>query len=213
MTTLAIMKARIADELGDRHDIDSQIAYAINDAITAYQDERWWFNETRALTFTTVAEQDFYSATDSANIGTIQKIDYVMLYVGSVTYRLEYKPPSEIEAMSLNGVYVGTPWGYTWYGAQLRLYPTPVDAYLVRIGCSIIIQAPENDAETGNHWMTSAERLIRSRAKLELALHVLKDPALAQTMSAGVEEAWKQLKSRTNQLTMAEGGRVRAMQF
>lgn len=213
MTTLAIMKARIADELGDRHDIDSQIAYAINDAITAYQDERWWFNETRALTFTTVAEQDFYSATDSANIGTIQKIDYVMLYVGNSTYRLEYKPPFEIEALSLNGSYVGTPWGYTWYGAQIRLYPNPVDAYVVRIGCSIIIPAPENDAETGNHWMTSAERLIRSRAKLELALHVLKDPALAQTMGAGVDEAWKQLKSRTNQLTMAEGGRVRSMQF
>lgn len=213
MTTLATMKSRIADELGDRTDIDSQIANAISDAIAAYQDERWWFNETRALTFTTTAEQEFYGADDAADIGNIQKIDYVMLYVGSVTYRLEYKPPFEVEALSLNGVYVGVPWAYTWYGAQMRLYPSPVDAYTVRVGCSVIIAAPASDTETGNHWMTSAERLIRSRAKLELALHVLKDTALAQTMEAAVSEAWKQLKSRTNQLTQPEGGRVRAMQF
>ena len=44
-------------------------------------------------------------------------------------------------------------------------------------------------------------RLIRSRAKYELALHVLKDPDLASSMAAESAEALSILKGRTNRLT------------
>lgn len=212
MSTLAIIKARIADELA-RDDLTSQIAYAITDAIGAYDDERFHFNETRATTFSTVAGQEFYSSDDAAAIGNIQKIDYVKVYVGNQPYDLGYEEPSELESMSVSGTQTGTPWAYTWYGNQIRLYPVPDQAYTVRIGASVKVAAPASDVETGNPWMTHAERLIRSRAKLELALHVLKDADLASTMAEGVKEAFDQLKSRTNQLTGAPKGRVRAMEF
>ena len=75
------------------------------------------------------------------------------------------------------------------------------------------VAAPATDDETGNPWMTHAERLIRSRAKLELALHVLKDETLAGTMKAAVSEAWDQLKSRTSQITQVGQGKIRAMEF
>jgi len=212
MSTLAIMKARIADELA-RSDLTSQIAYAITDAITAYEDERFHFNESRATTFSTVDGQEFYSSSDAAAIGNIQKIDYVKVYVGNQPHDLGYERPGDMESLSLNGTQEGTPWSYTWYGNQIRLYPVPDQAYTIRIGASVKVAAPASDAEASNSWMTHAERLIRSRAKLELALHVLKDTELAQTMITAVEEAFEQLKGRTNLLTQAGQGRVRAMEF
>lgn len=212
MTTQTIMKARIADELA-RSDLTSQIAYAITDAIAAYEDERFHFNESRALTFSTVASQEFYSSTDNANIGKVQKIDYVKVYIGNQAYDLRYERPADMESLSVSGTQIGTPWAYTWYGNQIRLYPTPDQVYTVRIGAAYKVAAPATDGEADNPWMTHAERLIRSRAKLELALHVLKDTELAQTMTLGVTEAFDQLKARTNQLTQAAQGRVRAMEF
>lgn len=212
MTTLAIMKARIADELA-RSDLTSQIAYAITDAIAAYEDERFHFNESRALTFSTVASQEFYTSSDSANIGLVQKIDYAKVYVGTQPYDLAYERPEDMESLSVSGTQTGTPWAYTWYGNAIRLYPIPDQVYTVRLGASYKLAAPASDAEANNAWMTHAERLIRSRAKLELALHVLKDPDLAQTMVQAVEEALNQLHGRTAQLTQAAKGRVRSMEF
>lgn len=212
MSTLAVMKARIADELA-RSDLTSQIAYAISDAIKAYEDERFHFNESRAITVSTVADQEFYDENDAAAIATINKIDYVGVYVGDIMSRLKAETPANIELMSQNGTGTGTPYAYCWYGNQIRLYPTPNTALTVRIGAAVNVAAPAADATTGNAWMTHGERLVRSRAKLELALHVLKDQDLAQTMATAVNEAFDQLKSRSNQLTQTESGRVEPMGF
>lgn len=212
MTTMTVMKARIADELA-RSDLTSQIAFAITDAISAYEDERFYFNESRAITVTTVADQEFYDSDDAAALGTVNKIDYVMVYSGDQPFTLTAMTPAEMEAASTNGTSTGQPWSWCWYVNSLRLYPVPDAAYTVRIGAAVNVAAPATDGEANNPWMTKAERLIRSRAKLELALHVLKDQDLATTMAEGVKEAFDQLKSRTNQLTQHDQGRVRAMEF
>jgi hypothetical protein len=205
MSTLTVMKARVADELA-RTDLTSQIAYSISDAIAAYEDERFHFAESRATTVSTVDAQEFYDSDDAAAIANILAVDYVALYVGDVPRMLAYERPEDMEALSVNGTQEGTPWAYTWYGNQLGVYT-------VRIGCAIKVAAPASDGEASNPWMTHAERLIRSRAKLELALHVLKDQELAATMTDAVNEAFDQLKSRTNQLTQADRGRIRSMSF
>jgi hypothetical protein len=49
--------------------------------------------------------------------------------------------------------------------------------------------------------MVKAERLIRSRAKMELYTHVIKDMEKAQTMKAMAGEALKQLIERTQDMT------------
>lgn len=212
MSTLAIMKARIADELA-RSDLTSQIAYAISDAISAYQDERFHFNESRAITVTTVADQEFYTSSDAAALATVNKIDYVGVYVGDIMTRLRAETPADIELMSQNGSTSGTPISYCWYGNALRLYPVPATALTVRIGAAVTVAAPASDSEASNPWMTHAERLIRSRAKLELALHVLIDNEMAQTLATAVNEAFDQLKGRSNMLMQTERGRVEAMEF
>lgn len=212
MSTLAVMKARIADELA-RDDLESQVRYAIGDAIEAYQDERFWFNESRAITFLTVADQEFYDSSDAAALATITKIDYVMIYVGDQPYELLALKPADMESASVNGTSTGQSSWYTYYNQQFRLYPVPSDAWTVRIGAAVTVDAPATDEEASNAWMTKAERLIRSRAKLELALHVLKDQDLAATMADAVTEAYEQLKERTNQITQVGEGRVAPMCF
>lgn len=212
MTTLAIMKARIADELA-RDDLTSQIAYSITDAIAAYSDDRFLFNESRSNTFSTVAAQEFYTPSDATFIGTINKIDYVTILAGDQPYQVLAARPVDMEHWSTNGTSTGQPGHYAYYDKKIRLYPVPDAIYTVRVAGVVDSPAPTTDDEGSNPWMTTAERLIRSRAKLELALHVLKDLELAATMERAVQEAYDQLKSRTAQITQIGEGRVIPMDF
>lgn len=212
MTTLATMKTRIASELR-RSNITTQIADAINTAIGAYEHLRFHTNESRENTFTTVAEQEFYSVSDASFIGQLTKIDFVFLMVQDTPFQLWPITPDVAEDASTNSTATGTPEEYSWYDEKFRLYPVPADAWTVRIGGVLKITEPASDAETGNFWMTTAERLIRSRAKQELALHVLEDDLKAQRFGAAAEEALEQLQDRMTLITKTGGGRIKPMNF
>lgn len=213
MSTLAIMKARIADELGQRTDLDSQIALAITDAIAAYQNERFHFTERRTITFPTVAGQEFYDDSDEAALGLIWSIRYVMLLDGDNYIPLQHMDAADMEALSVNATNTGQPSSYTWYGDQIRLYPAPDQVWTVRVGAAASVAAPATDGEADNPWMTHAERLIRSRAKLELSIHVTHEQDTALAMGEAVKEAWRQLKDKSWKRMAAPNGRVKAMDF
>jgi hypothetical protein len=212
--TQAAMKLRIKNEIG-RSDIDGDIANAIADAIEAYQEERFYWNESRTITFTTVQDQEFYDSSDAASLATISKIDYVTVYTGNQPYQLLAMAPQDIEHASTNGTSTGQPSWYCYYGEQLRLYPVPSDAWTVRVGAQITVAAPASDAEANNPWMTKAERLIRNRAKAELYTHVddIADDGKAAKHLAMAEEALGQLRERTAILTQIGEGRIRSMCF
>jgi hypothetical protein len=202
MTTLAIMKARIAEELR-RDDLTGDIADAISSAIGAYQNRRFYFNETRSITFTTVESQDIYTSSDDADIANIIKFDYVFILIGGHPYQLQPMKPADMESANMSTSFsVGQPAYFSFYNESIRLYPIPAeDGWTVRIGAQVLIPEPSADAETGNAWMVKAERLIRSRAKMELYTHVIKDMEKAQTMKAMAGEALKQLIERTQDMT------------
>ena len=212
MTTLAIMKARIASELR-RSDLTTQIADAINTAIGAYEHERWYVNETRENTFTTVAEQPNYGVSDAAFIGVLSKIDYIFLTVGNQPFELLPETMKFIEDSGTNNTFLGQPGWYAFYDEQIWLYPVPNDPWTVRVGGVIEQAAPVSDAEIGNFWMIKGERLTRSRAKYEIQLHVLKNAQAAMEMATAVTEAYDQLNVRTTRKTKTGPGRVRAMKF
>lgn len=197
MTTLSIMKARIADELA-RGDLTSQIAYAITDAIERYQSERMWFNESRDVTFSTVASQEYYTSSDHELIPNIYTIDYVVMTVGGSVHSLTRSIPEQIEALSDNGAQTGEPSSYAYFQKKIRLYPVPDQVYTVRVAGHVKVAAPASDDEADNVWMTDAERLIRARAKYNIALDVMRDQGIAQSQAAAVNEAFEQLKGRTN---------------
>ncbi len=219
MTTLGTMKERISQETRRKAYDDAGTRYqtavddAISTAIQAYQDERFYFNESRDVTFSTVNAQEFYDSDDQSDLANLIKIDYVKLHVDNTTFDLMPDYPSEIESASTNATATGQPGWYLWYNQQIRLYPIPNDAWTVRVAGVYTYAEPAADDTANNFWMTVGERLIRSRAKYELALHVLRDVELAQTMASAVTEALSQMKSRTNKLTQRDNGRVRGMDF
>lgn len=212
MTTLTVMKARIASELR-RSDLTSQIASAITTAIEAYQHERFGFSESRELTFDTVASQEFYTASDDADIGLIKKIDHVHVYVGDMPYEMCPETPERIELLSTNGTASGTPLSYCWFAKKFRVYPIPSEAYTIRITGTFKVAAPATDEETDNDWMLEGERLIRSRAKYEIALHVLRDMDLAQAMTTAIQEAKNQLLIDAAQHQQQGGWRISPTMF
>lgn len=193
MSTLGVMKARIASELR-RSNISTQIAAAIATAIGEYQKDRFTFTESRSVTFSTVAGQEFYTTADSASIPLIRKLDYVKCYVGSTAYDVCRQSMDIMEELSDAATNTGQPSEYGLIDDALRLYPVPDAVYTIRLGGVFALAAPAADDTAGNKWMTRGERLIRSRAKLELAIHVLMDQGLADAMGAATEDAFASLK-------------------
>jgi len=209
MATLATMRARIADDL-IRDDLTPQIASAITTAISVYQSERFLFNESRDVWFPTVASQEFYTAADNPHIPNLMAIDYAKCIANPVVTDLSRRDPSELETLSQSGTQGGEPYAYAYYDRKIRLYPIPTsNAWNIRLGAHITVAAPATDTEANNPWMTDAELLIRSRAKYELAVHVLKDGDLESKMVMAEKREFDRLKGRTNKLV--SGGRVRAM--
>lgn len=213
MSTLAIMKARIADEIA-RSDLTTQIAYAIDDAIEAYQQCRFFFNETREVTFTTVANQEFYGKTDQAELGNLVDIDYMTIYYGDQSYEVVQERPNIVEWSSTNGTSTGQPTSYAYYNQQIRLYPVPDTAgHSVRVAGAYKVAAPTTDSEADNPWMTHAKRLIRCRAKFEIYSHVEQDLELAREQAQLMEEAKDQIEAHTTRLIQYNKGRVLPMEF
>jgi hypothetical protein len=213
--TLGYMKVRIANEI-NRGDLSNEITDAITDAIAYYSNERFFFNETREDTLSTVASQDSYSSSDAAWIGLINKIDYVECLAGGLLYRLNPLYPQQIEEFIVNGgIVTGIPAYYCFYEQKLRLYPIPDGVYTVRPGYAKSMAAPASDVEASNVWMTTAERLVRARAKAELYAHVegLADPNLAQKYLGLAEDYFSDLQMQTTRKTQVGAALVKPYDF
>jgi hypothetical protein len=210
MATYGDMKTRIASEM-HREDISTQIAEAILSAVEFYSASRFAGNEARG-TITTIAGTKFYG-TDTASPGTlpsdIAEIDQISLTVSGRTYALDRQPHSLIESIDSVSLQA-TPRDWAWYAGQLRLYPTPNDAYTVTLSYQQILTALSADNDS-NFWTNDAEQLIRCRAKRMLCMHVTGDQETANAMFVAEREALSQLKKKTNKLEAS--GRIRATPF
>ena len=212
MTTLAIMKTRIAKELRrtGAAGINDDIEEAIYTAIEEYQSHRLTFNESRNVTFLTVADQDLYDESDEADLATIIEADFITMTVDDNTWKLCPGDAEEIELQT--NASSGMPSEFVWYGGQLRLWPAPATAgWTVRVTGHVVVAAPATETDENNPWMVKAEKLIRCRAKRELALHRLRDPDLAALMGNEEMDALNKLERRHNQLVGT--GRIRSMEY
>jgi hypothetical protein len=203
--TLGAMKLRIANEI-NRSDLTDEIANAIADAIACYDRERFYFAESRDVTFACVADQARYGAatttTPTLAIPRILHIDYAYVYIGGNPQRLAPRDPDLMEYdTSGDNASSGTPGGYGWYGEELILDPPPIDTYTVRLGCVLTIAAPSADDTADNPWMMRkhAESLIRNRAKAELYANIedIMDDAKASKFLKLADEALDKLRDKT----------------
>lgn len=199
MTTRAVMIAEFKkDVFRSDSDIDALAANAINAAIDQYQSQRFYFNETRDETFTTVAAQYWYSATDDAAIPKFIKLDEIFIYDNGRAVELCRMPPSRFENLTDNSAANGRPYAFTWYNQKLGLYPIPQQAYTVRMMGHIKIDAPASDSEANNVWMTEAYYLILRAAERFFHSVMTGDMQMAQIAAMSEEEALRQLRSETS---------------
>lgn len=199
--TLGYLKDKIADQIA-RADLTTQIAETVNDAIIFYQPHRFIFSEGRDTSLSTVSGQEFYGVADDALLGSggLFEFDYITVTIGTAQFDLPRVQPERIELLSQSGTQMGQPQCYSYYNYQMRLYPVPNVVYPLTIAAHQRIAPPAADDTAGNPWMVDGERLIRGRAKYELALNYTSDLDEAQRMTAYVSEAFDELVARTNRL-------------
>lgn len=195
MSTYGAIKSRIADEL-DRTDLSSQISLSVQSAIKFYEYECFWFNESRSITFDTVADQEFYDDGDSEYIPNLLMIHAVTVTVNSQRYKVEPRTYQTLEEWAVNTSTTGEPTDYAYYAQQLRLFPIPDAAYTVRISARIRFQELSADGDT-NAWMTDAEELIRARAKADVFETALFDTVNSDRMRGYEAQSLMRLRAET----------------
>lgn len=210
MSTLAILKSRLANDLG-RDNMSTEIGDAIEDAIEFYRTRRFFFNETRSLTFTTAEDQAVYGVDDSNSIPLFFDLDAVFLIDGLQNYELKKDDPQRLEFLSDSSASTGRPYRYAWFDSSFRLYPIPDGSYTVRPVGAVEKASPASETETDNVWMTHAFELIRCRAKAYLFAHVIRNIDMAGVAQAAEQQALGALRGATNRRTTS--GRITASQF
>lgn len=200
MSTLASMKARIADEIM-RDDLTSQIALAITDAIKHHQPKRYYFNEKDSITFTTATG---YTGT------TLYTIDAVFVTVNGREWLMKQISPVEWRILNYSGT-TGQPYCWTYFQEEMRLYPIADQTYTIRLQAHYKIAEPASDDESGNVWMMDGEEVVRHRAKMLLYRDVLLDPQKAEVCFLAELEAMGSLNATTNK--MASSGIIEPMAF
>lgn len=209
MTILSTLKAQIADDLA-RSDLASQIAAAITQAIDFYEEERLFWMDNRATTFSTVAATSSY--TDDP-IPRMIKIDAVIL---TDTDGIKYGPLDRIDQTVMERLLDASasssrPDTWSFYNDTLFFHPIPDAVYTVLPMGQIEVAGPSSEAEPNNPWMVKGFELIRCAAKGYLFLHTIKDPGQAVAMEVAAGRELAKLRRDTSKRTA--DGRIRPTQF
>src|SRR5882757_359245 len=183
MGTLAQLKARIASDL-TRDDLASQIANVVSDSLKFYARERFWFNQSRNLTFNTAIGQAAYGVADLAIIPNIVRIDALYLPQNQSITPLDRYEPDDFEVIAGGMSGGGKPTAYTCVDNTIRLWPTPGAVTPMRLHA--FYRLPDLADGDSNAWTDDAEELVRSHAKMLLYMDVLEDDPNAQRMATKI---------------------------
>lgn len=217
------MISAIVFELGRRSDLQATVVPKfINDAIEIYQKERFRFNELQPLapfTFNMVPGTLYYGVAADARIPLLYKIDYLNYVIGGEIYKIwRAESPEQVYLANQAGAtQTGQPERWAYDGNSLVFYPSPNIAYPITVGGYLAVAGPTDATNTTNPWMNAAERLIRSRAKYEISLHVTRNKDMVAAMSPDPDSGgasdryYSELKGEANKIRGTS--RIRAMPF
>jgi hypothetical protein len=130
-----------------------------------------------------VIGRSVYGVADSPYLNSSYVFDQVTVTLGNTAYPLTRQHPADLTLRNQQGTFQGQPTDYAYQNGSLILSPTPSGVWAIGLSVLRNVAAPATDDEAGNPWMTDAEKLIRARAKYELAVHVTRNQQLAQDMS------------------------------
>lgn len=195
------MMTVIADEVDDTTgEYTAQIQNCIFAAIRFCERDVYYFNETRDVTFPTVAGQEWYDGDDNPNIPTLVRI--VAAYSEDSQGQraiIKRAMPEDIEIVSDNAASQGEPYCYTYFGQRLRLYPVPGDeVYTIRLQLGPYRLADIQTSTDSNAWFTEAFDLVKARAKYQLYKDYMKDADLASAAFNDFKEEQAALSAETS---------------
>lgn len=199
------MQNRIADELGGRTELLSPstgmtlspIQLAIQDAVQFWEDNRFFFNESRITgAFNTVAGQEFYTSSDWAGIATLQHIDKLSVLISGNRYFMKGRTAQYMEDISMNASWRGQPVDYGYYNFQLRFYPIPDNAYPINVLQTFQLAKLSANSDS-TIWTNEAEQLIRLTAKQYIYRDTILDDGKSASMEAGAQKQFDGLKGAT----------------
>lgn len=193
MSTFGALKTRVADEI-NRSDLTSQVESAITRAIEFYADERFEFNEGRS-SVTLTADNQYVDQPSG-----LRKIDCVYATVGGYTYDMTKREFDVLEYWHGASNTKGQPLDYAVRKGQLRIYPTPNQAYVLTV--TGIYDEPALSADTDtNDWCTGiAQDLIVARAKYTISRDITYDTEVATNSLIAEREALKRLRAESNEM-------------
>lgn len=213
MTLLSDLTADIADDIDDTTgNYGPQILKAVQGAQRFCDGSEYYFNETRDVTFVTVALQQWYGAAANANIPTLIRIQaaYYVDTSGNVIL-MRREEPEEIEILSGNGAAQGQPYAWTYFNQQIRLYPIPNAVYTVRLQLGPYRLTTLVSPTDNNAWLDEAYDMIKARAKYILYKNSLKDANLAMEALNDWKEQDDALTTETSK--RSGSGRICATRF
>ena len=194
-STLAGLRTRIITE-SNRDDLSDELAnaldQAIQDSITFYEAERWWWDEARTTSLCTI-NNEYISRPALSSI-----IDKPFLLVNNVRFRMTKRTMEYIEGLYTTPI-SGQPTDFCEFGDQLRLWPTPNVAYTIiwlylKDEAALDYSVPTS----ANAWTAEGAPLIAARAKYLLMRDYFRDDAGAQRAMSQVTDAYNRLKGETN---------------
>ena len=125
------------------------------------------------------------------------EFDDVQITVAGAVYSLDREDATELEGLINSSAMSGDPFSWAWADQSLLLYPIPNAIRTIRMLGGLKKDAPTDDTP-GNVWMTDGFELIRCHAKLLLAVHVIRDNALAELMANAAAGAKARLERETS---------------
>lgn len=189
VTNYGQMQTTIAYELGGRSDLTTQIQNSIQTAIAKWERVRFYFNEVNDINgFSTVTNQEYYTSSDYALIGTMAHIDKIHALVSNNRYTLTPRTWQYIEDTAVMPTSMAPPTGlsdYCYYASTLRFYPIPDGVYPITLSGTKRFSNLSLSVDS-NVWTCDAEALIRCEAKLDLYLNVIKNAEKAQMMKVQI---------------------------
>ena len=220
MSTLGKMIDRIEDEIADTT-LNYQVARSIYSAIEYYETIRWHFNEGQYSWSTSTGQEYYDPLTEAAPTMTKlpADIDTLRLTTNNNNYLLKKRDWSWMDQIQSNNSSQGDPVAWCWYKNQIRLWPIPDDTTSVLLMSAVVppagVTLSSTDSKSGttatNVWFTTAERLIRYRAKADLYANVRREMNEASKFSA--MEAAEYRKLRYDNANFTSKGRMTATQF
>jgi|CXWL01.1.fsa_nt_gi hypothetical protein len=195
--TFGDLKSLVADDIM-RSDLTSQIETEVLGAVSHFQNERFYFNEDRSVSFTTVNAQEFYSTSDNSNIPNYLEFDSIVLTANGSRYSLRRTTYDELEDKSTISTATGQPFEYAYYNQQLRLYPIPNSTYGCRVSGVLRFTALSAAGDT-NAWTRGADArdLIRWEAERRIYSAIIKSDEDAARCAANAMYELDRLRSET----------------